>query len=90
MDVSAITYLIVVLFFFGLLGIVAYKRKDYISDKEDLFAIIGCILFWPFIVSVLLVTIVVFLLYLPFMLIYLIIKTIKTKIQNGRAQKINE
>jgi len=77
MQVSFSVYVIVVLILSGILAVVRYKTKDEnYDDMADLSIVIGCILFWPFVVSVLMFGIVIFLLSIPFIIMATLISWI--------------
>ncbi len=72
MEVSFVTYLSVVVISLLILWIIRFRAKDdsyLMDDRTDLGMVIGCIIFWPIIISILLVGIVLFLCSLPFIAI---------------------
>ena len=86
MEVSFATYLSVTCILLFVLWLIRRKKRDeyYMDDKADLFIVIGSILFWPFIVSVLLIGIVLFICSLPILAVITIISWIISLFKKDR------
>ena len=86
MEVSFATYLSVTFVLLFALWLIRRKKRDeyYMDDKADLFIVIGSILFWPFIVSVLLIGIVLFICSLPILAVITIISWIVSLFKRDR------
>ena len=78
MEVRVSVYISVVLVLLAILGIVRYKTREttYMDDRADLCVLIGCILFWPLIISIVFVGIVLFIISIPIVAIAVIISWI--------------
>lgn len=79
MEVSFATYLSVVVICLLILWIIRSRTRNdsyLMDDRADLVMVIGCIIFWPLIISILLLGIVLFLCSLPFIAIATLISWI--------------
>ena len=67
MEVSFASYITVTFALLLILWMLRRRKRDeyYMDDRADLYIIIGCIVFWPFLVSVVILGITLFICSIP-------------------------